>query len=237
VVQFFAVPYRPSDYTRQRKQEVRERVLEATQALLREGGYSAALIDDIAARAEVASGTVYVHFPSKADLFAEVFRLMSEREVTAMSEALAGAGPAEERLAGAVATFARRALRGRRAAYALIAEPVDVAVDRERLVFRRSYARLFAECIRAGVKARELPPQDPDFTAAALVGALGEALLGPLSDASGAQDATIVARVVSFCRRAISGREPSWQRTKSSTSRRRSRGTTRSIPTPRSSRA
>ncbi len=51
----------------------------------------------------------------------------------------AGGSAAAARIAAAVETFARRALRGRRLAWALIAEPVDPAVEAERLVFRRAY--------------------------------------------------------------------------------------------------
>ena len=46
----------------------------------------------MAAGAGVAKGTVYRHFPSKADLFAEVFRRASQREVDATREAAEAAG-------------------------------------------------------------------------------------------------------------------------------------------------
>jgi hypothetical protein len=38
-----------------------------------------------------------------------------------------------------------------------------------------------AEVIREGIEAGDLPAQDADATAAALIGAIGEAMLGPLS--------------------------------------------------------
>ena len=63
----------------------------------------------VAARAGVATGTVYRHFPSKSELFAEVFRRASQREVDAVVAAAAAAtGAAADRRA--VETFARRAL-------------------------------------------------------------------------------------------------------------------------------
>jgi AcrR family transcriptional regulator len=52
----------------------RERLLEAARELIEEGGYGSASVAAIADRAGVASGTVYRHFASKADLFLEVFR-------------------------------------------------------------------------------------------------------------------------------------------------------------------
>ena len=62
-------------------------------------------------------------------------------------------------------------------AYALIAEPVDPAVEAERLTFRRAYADLFARALA------DLPHPQPDLAAAAIVGALAEALVGPLARA------------------------------------------------------
>jgi hypothetical protein len=139
-----------------------------------------------------------------------VFREASQHEVDAVAAAAFEAGDgATERIAAAVETFARRALRGRRLAWALIAEPVDPAVEAERLAFRRAYRDVFAGVIRAGVVAGELPPQDPGVSAAALVGAIGEALVGPVSPTAAARDPqSLVAPLVDFCLRSVTGKEP-----------------------------
>ena len=50
----------------------------------------------------------------------------------------------------------RRALAAPPRAYALLAEPVDPAVEAERLIFRRAYADVFAAALRDGVAAGEL---------------------------------------------------------------------------------
>ena len=122
---------------------------------------------------------------------------------------LNGGSSATERIALAVETFARRALRGRRLAWALIAEPVDPAVEAERLVFRRSYRDAFAAVIAEGVRNGELPEQDPVFSAAAMVGAIGEALVGPVSPTAAKRDPeAIVGALKSFCIRSVSGKEP-----------------------------
>jgi AcrR family transcriptional regulator len=159
----------------------------------------------VAARAGAATGTVYRHFPSKAELFAEVFRRAAQREVDATRAAGEAAGPrAADRLAAAIEVFARRALRGRRLAWALLAEPVDPAVEVERLTFRRAYAAVFAEMLRDGVAREELAPQNVELSAAALVGALGEALVGPLSPVARDVDADrLVADLVTFCLRSV----------------------------------
>jgi AcrR family transcriptional regulator len=111
--------------------------------------------------------------------------------------------PARERIARGAETFARRALAEPTRAYALLAEPVDPAVEAERLTFRRAYRDLFARTIEQGVANGELPPQDAETVAAALVGALGEALVGPLSPGLHESHEALIATLVQFCMNAI----------------------------------
>ena len=235
------MPYRSTERTEARLAETRLRITTAARQLIAEGGYVAAQVAPVADRAGVAVGTVYRHFPSKSDLFAEVFREASQHEVDAMRDAMEDARardsagrsvvvPASERIAIGIEAFARRALRGRRLAWALLAEPVDPAVEVERLQFRHSYRDLIAEAIAEGIEAGELPDQDVDATAAALIGAVGEAMVGPLSPThpqnGSRQDETgrssrsalalspraadpdpVIASLINFCTRAI-GEEP-----------------------------
>jgi AcrR family transcriptional regulator len=207
------MPYRATERTEARKARARDAIVAAATALIAHGGYRAASVAAVAARAQVATGSVYRHFPSKADLFAEVFRRASQREVDAMAVAAAAHGSVSERLAGGVETWARRALRGRRLAWALLAEPVDPAVEQERLHFRRAYRDQMAALIREGVARGEFPDQDVDVTAAALIGATGEALVGPLSPAGDGADGEtdeerLIASLTTFCLRSVTDKEP-----------------------------
>src|SRR3954452_23861207 len=118
------MPYRPTERTEQRKAQARERIVRAALDQLADGGYASTSIQAVAARAGVAVGTVYRHFPSKADLLAEVFRRASQRELDVILEVATHEGSAAERVAEAVEAFCRRALAGPVLAYALIAEPV-----------------------------------------------------------------------------------------------------------------
>jgi AcrR family transcriptional regulator len=199
------VAYRSTERTEARRVAVRSRIVTAARELIAEGGYVAAQVAPVAERAGVAVGTVYRHFPSKSDLFAEVFREASQHEVDAMRAAMQGIeGSAGERIAAGIEAFARRALRGKRLAWALLAEPVDPAVEAERLHFRHSYRDLMAEVIAKGIEAGELPAQDVDATAAALIGAVGEAMTGPLSPTTNGGDPDVlIASLISFCTRAI----------------------------------
>ncbi len=185
----------------------RDRLLRSARELIEEGGYGAASVVAIADRAGVAAGTLYRHFPSKQHLFVEVFRTVCAGEERAMRSAAEqmSARPAPERLEVVLATFAQRALRNPRLAWALIAEPVDPLVDAERLAYRERYAQVIAEALRAGIQAGELPEQNVELTAAALVGGCGEALVGPLSPVSKEppSDAEVMDALATFVRRAV----------------------------------
>jgi AcrR family transcriptional regulator len=204
VIHFFVrVPYRPTPRTEAKRAATRERILDAALAELAAGGYTRASMQAIAARAGLATGGLYRYFPSKAALFAELFRRGSEREMQVIAEATEADGrPAAERVGAGVEAFARRALAAPTRAYAFIAEPVDPAVEETRLAFRRAIRDRFREVLDEGVRDRELAPHDTETAAAAVVGALGEALVGPLSPSSAGGDA-MVASLVDFCMRAI----------------------------------
>jgi AcrR family transcriptional regulator len=186
----------------------RERLMCSARELIEEDGYGAASVVAIAERAGVASGTLYRHFASKEELFVEVFRSACDREVRAMREAAAAMPDGAthvDRLEQVLATFAQRALRRPRLAWALIAEPVDPLVDAERLAYRERYSELTAQALQGGIDAGELPDQNVELTAAALVGGCGEALVGPLSPlaANKPSDHEILAALRTFVRRAV----------------------------------
>src|SRR3954447_3493653 len=125
MVHFFPVPvmpYRPTQRTEAKRAATRDRIVRAALELVARGGYREAQVAAVAQRAGVATGTVYRHFPSKGDLLTEVFRVASQREVDAVAAPRATEGSAPQRVAAAVDVFARRALRGRRLAWALLAE-------------------------------------------------------------------------------------------------------------------
>lgn len=204
------MPYRRTERIEARLASNRESILRAARKLVGEGGFRDAQIAAIASAAGVAIGTIYRYFPSKADLFAEVVRRTSQREVDVAAEIAASGGPAPQRLADAIRAFARRALRGRRLAYALIAEPVEPEVDAARLEYRHALGKVFETILADGIQAGEFPPQAVEASAACLVGALIEGLVGPLAPTSATpheEGGSLVESIVAFCLRAVSGRD------------------------------
>jgi AcrR family transcriptional regulator len=198
--------YRKTPAVQARLDAQRGTVLAAATALLAERGYAACSVAAVAERAGIATGTVYRSFPSKAELVAELFRSVVGREVAAVREAAAFEGDLHAQVASVIGTFAGRALGSPRLAYALLAEPVDPEVEAERLVFRRAFRDVIAARIADGVAAGRLPVQDPELTAALLVGGVGEALVGPLAD--GRAPADLIPALVSFALRALGGAAP-----------------------------
>ena len=186
----------------------RERLLRSARERIEEGGYGAASVIAITEGAGLAAGTLYRHFNSKEELFVEVFRSVCDGEVRAMQAAAEGMPQQAshvDRLETVLATFAERALRRPRLAWALIAEPVDPLVDAERLAYRERYSGLTAAALRAAIAAREVPDQNVELTAAALVGGCGEALVGPLAPLAQAKPSVpeIVSALRVFVRRAV----------------------------------
>lgn len=199
--------YRRTPRVQARLDGQRTALLDAAQDVLGEGGYTACTVAGVAARAGMATGSVYAHFPTKSALLADVFRLAVGREVEAVRAAAERGDTAADRVAAVVETFAARALKQPARAYALLAEPVDPVVDALRLEFRVAYRDVLADAVRHGVQRGELPPQNAEVVAAALVGAIGESLIGPLAAARSRQAAEpdTVPTLLAFTQRAIGG--------------------------------
>ncbi|GAA2743824.1 MULTISPECIES: TetR/AcrR family transcriptional regulator [Kitasatospora] len=196
--------YRRTPAVQARLDAQRDAVLRAAVALLAEQGYAGCSVAAVARQAGIATGTVYQHFAGKADLSVELFRTVVGREVAAVTEAAERADGPLQRVAAVVETFAARALRAPRLAYALLAEPADPVVEAERLVFRRAFRDLFATQVAAAAAAGLIPPQNAELTAAAVVGAVGEALVGPLA-AGGVPPDRLIPALVTFTLRALGG--------------------------------
>lgn len=192
--------YRETDNVRARKAAQRAHLLRSAEQLVREGGFASLTMQTLASEAKVGVGTLYRYFDNKAVLAAEVFQVATEREVAAVADAMTLHGNFARRLTHVLETFVRRAQSAPTLAWSLIAEPVDPAVDAERLVYRQRYAELYQQFLAEGVRLGELPEQDTAVTAAAMVGAIAEALVGPLSEPL--PKASLAASLTQFCLRA-----------------------------------
>ena len=73
--------YRRTERVEARLADNRARILQAARQLVAESGFREVQIASIASSAGVAVGTVYRYFPTKAELFAEIVRTVSQREI------------------------------------------------------------------------------------------------------------------------------------------------------------
>ncbi|MCP5161312.1 MAG: TetR/AcrR family transcriptional regulator [Hahellaceae bacterium] len=209
--------YRDTEKTRSKREEIRTRILQATHELVVSGGFRNTTIQAVSEQAGIATGTVYKHFPSKAELFSEVFRRATQKEVDKVAQAIVGQENVLLRLQRAIRCFAHRAIQSRGLAWALIAEPVDPVVDADRLEFRQAYAALFSDLIREGIAKQEIPLQSASVTSAAIVGSLAEALVGPLAPPpptlqtndrtlpSQQTEDALIDNIIRFCLQAVTG--------------------------------
>ena len=174
--------YRKTDSVQARLADNRKRILEAARSLVSEGGWAEAQVSHVAAAAGLATGTVYRYFPSKAELCVEVLSTLSQREVDVLDAIANGPAPAGQRLHTAVSAFVSRAMRNRRLAYALIAEPCDPDIDRARLTYRHAISGQIMRIVRDGQAAGEFRADlEPRIAATVIVGGFMESLVGPLS--------------------------------------------------------
>jgi len=202
--------YKRSALMEERLAGARERILLATRELVAAGGWRNAPVTAVATQAGVSTGLIYRHFPSKAELFVEVLTLAVEHELEILAAIVAQPLPAPERLQRAVASFVRRAMAGPGLAYAFIAEPVDPEVEAERIRCRRLFGDVFKRILEDGLCAGELPAQDLDISAACIVGAFTEALVGPTAPSrDGLRDGEhLVTAISALCLRAAGAPVP-----------------------------
>lgn len=166
--------------------ETKTRILDAAREAVALNGWQEAQIAFIAARAEVATGSVYRYFDSKADLYAQVLARVSQREIDVVAAVVDSEGSAAQRLIDAIYVFSSRALRSRRLSYALIAEPCEPEIDAARLKYRAALAAQIARLLKEGIANGEFVEIDANLGASCVTGAFMEALAGPLAPETGA---------------------------------------------------
>jgi AcrR family transcriptional regulator len=215
--------YRRTERVEEQLQDKRNRILQAVRQVVSEVGFHGAQVTTVAEAAGVATGTVYRYFPSKGELFAEALALNAQHEFDVVAAVAQADGSAASRLADALRVFADRAVRARRLAWAMIAEPAEPEVDSARLTYRRAFAEVFERLIRAGISSGEFPAQNAAASAACVMGALSEGLIGPLAPEAPdlADNRALVEAIVCFCLQAVaaspcpSSPDPSSRRTRS----------------------
>jgi AcrR family transcriptional regulator len=174
------MPYRQTERVRRKLAARRDAILTAAHDIAAESGLQAVQIVPVSQRAGIAAGTIYRYFPGKTDLVAALIRQIAKADLDAMQAAAAAAPGPLSALSASIAAFASRALERPRLIWAVLAEPVDPDLGPVQTEFRQQVASFIDRQLRAAIERKSLPAQDAAVTAAAIIGALVEGLLGPL---------------------------------------------------------
>lgn len=163
--------------SRRRSDDKRSRILAAAVKVFARKGYFAAKVSEIARRAEVADGTIYLYFRNKEDLLVSLFdEIMAEHITEARRELEATHGPADK-----LRVLAERHLR-------LLGNNRDLAVvfqvelrqstkfmERFAASWLQDYFALLDHAIDAGQRDGSLRPELPrKLVTRAFFGALDE---------------------------------------------------------------
>jgi AcrR family transcriptional regulator len=156
------------------REEREKSILGAAVALFAERGYANTRMDDIAARAGVGKGTLYVYFPSKQALLEGVIRAASAPSVAAIEGMVMQAGGSPSEVIRVVIGRAKRALQATVApvfAHVLILESGQFPEIRR--IYRKEVLKpvidLVTELIGRGVESGEFRPIDPGLGARLLL--------------------------------------------------------------------
>lgn len=144
----------------------RETILHAAWGLIRHYGYSKTTIDDIAKRAKVGKGTVYLYFRSKTDIMLALTDLTNERITTELERISAGHKPPEERLRACLLyrimtlfDLVNRYPHSEDVIASILPEIVE-RLDR----YVRRHGELLAQIVQEGCESGSLVSEDPAAT-------------------------------------------------------------------------
>jgi AcrR family transcriptional regulator len=158
----------------------RDAILKAAWSLIRHYGYGKTTIDDIARRAGVGKGTVYLYFRSKAEIMLGLTELTNDRISAELERIAEGPGSPEERLRACLMhrimtlfDIVQKYPHGAEIISSMLPEIVD-RLDR----YVRAHGVLFAGILREGVESGEMSVQSPQ-SAGRLLAELFEFLTPP----------------------------------------------------------
>lgn len=162
--------------SRQRRKEARpHEITRAALEVFAQTGFAAARLDDVALRAGVSKGTLYLYFPSKEELFKAVVRAAILPNLARAERAAARhRGPQAALLGALLELIARRIRRSRLGAVPklVLAEAVnfpELARFYLEAVVQRAMA-LMAGIIRRGIASGEFRPVPVEPTVVSIIG-------------------------------------------------------------------
>jgi TetR/AcrR family fatty acid metabolism transcriptional regulator len=163
--------------TSQRKPDKRSLITEAAIAVFAERGFHQSRVSDIAQRAGVADGTIYLYFKNKEDLLLSIFEEKMDELLSGLRDSLAHTADPEERVRRFAAFHFRQVRENRETAEVL---QVELRLSNKFLKEYRpeklwAYLGVFGQIVREGQAAGVFRAEiDPFISMWAFFGALDE---------------------------------------------------------------
>lgn len=160
-------------------EETRQRILAAACDVFGAAGYGGASIREVARRAGISVGCVYLYFPNKQELYLGLMKSQMD-EFLGRLESLRAEAPLAA-IRAVIASYLQVAVTRTKMLSASIKE-YDLEFKRPlRNAFFRSQRRLVADILKRGVRDGVFRPMDCDEVALVLVTSLRGAILGYLT--------------------------------------------------------
>ncbi|MBS1793396.1 MAG: TetR/AcrR family transcriptional regulator [Acidobacteria bacterium] len=156
----------------EKQKEIREAILDATDALLSRFGYKKMTIDDLAREVGIGKGSVYLHFTSKEEIVLSHIDRIIENLKGKLAAIANGDAPPEEKLAKMLRTRVLHRFDSVQH-YTQSLNDLLAAVRQNFLARRESYftqeARILAAVVEEGQKAGRFAPGDAGAIAESLI--------------------------------------------------------------------
>jgi AcrR family transcriptional regulator len=152
----------------------RDQILETSAQIIRQKGFHAASMQDIATAVNLQKASLYHHFSSKQEILLELLDraldLLSER----VSEVLAREIPIDEKLRQAMQVYLGSLAENADLAAVLLLEHRSLDPDaHDRHIPRRDrFERLWRDLIQEGIRSKVFQKTDPAMAARALLGVM-----------------------------------------------------------------
>lgn len=166
-----------SEATQRSKADKRSLITEAAVEVFAERGFHQARVSDIARRAGVADGTIYLYFKNKEDLLLSIFEEKMDYLLAGLRDALADTADPIERIRRFAAFHFRQVRENRSVAEVL---QIELRLSNKFLKEYRpeklwAYLGVFGQIVREGqASGRFRPELDPFITMWAFFGAMDE---------------------------------------------------------------
>ncbi|MFO8059087.1 MAG: TetR/AcrR family transcriptional regulator [Bacillota bacterium] len=143
-----------------RTDEKGQRIVDAAISVFSEAGFSNATMQDVASRAGVGKGTIYLYFSSKEDLLEKMLLSVLEEFLCELREVAARPGDSRTRLRRLFAHVLGEADSNREKVNLLLQGPIDIggALKRKLLTLKGEIMDIISSLLEDGIATGEIQP-------------------------------------------------------------------------------